>query len=114
MPRQHDRSLLIAVGARIREIRSVRGLTQEVLAERARIEPRTLSGMENGRQGASLAVLAALAHALDVPLPALVDVHGSALAPDVSSREEWIALWDHLTDRQRGVALRLAKEIAAL
>lgn len=114
MPRQRDNTLLAAVGTRIRDLRTARGVKQEKLAELAGIEPRTLSGMENGRQGASLAVLASVAAALNVPLAKLLDIEQPERPAEGPSRREWDDLWERMTDRQRGAALRVAREIAAL
>lgn len=111
MPRQHDLALLAAVGGRIRATRTARGITQERLAERVGIEPRTLSAMENGHQGASLAVLAGIADALKTPLGNLVDMERAP--PPAPVLEDWCALWDGMTDAERARAYRLVREFIA-
>lgn len=55
-------------GAQLRAWRSARQLSQEALAERARVSARHLSFVENGRAQPSRDLVLALATALDVPL----------------------------------------------
>ena len=54
------------VGARVRELRADRGLTQLRLAERSGISRPSVANVEVGRQNVSLRQLCALALALDV------------------------------------------------
>ena len=61
------------LGARIRELRKARGLTQEGLAERIEISPRYLSRLEVGQQSASLETLERVAEALQVEIGELFD-----------------------------------------
>lgn len=56
------------LGARIKEIRNVRGLTQEKLADKARISTRYLSRLEVGEQSPSIHTLERIAHALAVEI----------------------------------------------
>ena len=58
-------------GIRIRELRSLLGLTQEQLAERARISVDFLSLIERGRNSPSFENLDTLAEALDVSVAQL-------------------------------------------
>jgi transcriptional regulator with XRE-family HTH domain len=60
------------VGARVRELRADRGLTQLRLAERAGISRPSIANVEAGRQNVSLRQLCALAAALDVGLEDLL------------------------------------------
>ncbi|MDO4256347.1 MAG: helix-turn-helix transcriptional regulator [Kocuria sp.] len=54
------------VGARLRELRHNRGLTQEQLAEQLGVTPRYLAGIERGERNLSLDTLDALAKGLGV------------------------------------------------
>lgn len=63
------------LGARVRRIRLERRLTQEELAERARISVDMLSKTEQGKRYPRLPVLMRIASALDVPVSELVDTH---------------------------------------
>ena len=66
--------LLHAFGEHLRALRKQRGLSQQALADEADISWPTVQRVEAGRQSATLEVLAALAQALGVSLPELVDV----------------------------------------
>lgn len=55
-----------AIGSRIREIRKIKGLTLEQLAESAEISANFLWEIEQGRKGMKVQNLAKLATALDV------------------------------------------------
>ena len=59
------------LGARIRELRQERKLTQEEAAHRARLDYKHLQLIEQGGTNVTLASLVGLAKALDVPLAAL-------------------------------------------
>ena len=60
------------VGARVRELRADRGLTQLRLAERSGISRPSVANVEAGRQNVSLRQLCALAFALDVTVAELL------------------------------------------
>lgn len=57
-----------AFGARVRELRTERGISQEALALLAGISPRYLSDVELGKRNIALENIAALAIALGVEL----------------------------------------------
>ncbi|WP_224280644.1 helix-turn-helix transcriptional regulator [Streptomyces sp. LS1784] len=57
-----------ATGDRIRRARRLQGLRQEGLAERAGLDRKTVSRLENGRALASHDQLARVAYALELPL----------------------------------------------
>jgi transcriptional regulator with XRE-family HTH domain len=61
------------VGARIRELRAERGLTQEELGLHAGIDSKHVQQIEYGHANATLATLTSIAEALEVPLRALFD-----------------------------------------
>jgi transcriptional regulator with XRE-family HTH domain len=52
------------VGANVRRLRNARGLTQEALADDAKIDVTYLRGIEAGRRNPSLMVMGRLADAL--------------------------------------------------
>ena len=56
------------LGARIRELRKIRGLSQERLAEMVNIEPRQISRIEGGKSYPSLDRLERFSQVLNVPL----------------------------------------------
>jgi DNA-binding XRE family transcriptional regulator len=56
----------------IRVMRTMRGLTQAVLAAKAKVSQPVLSQFEHGKRAPSLATYRRLARALAVPLPTLI------------------------------------------
>lgn len=61
------------LGARIRELRKAKGLTQEILAETLGIDQKHMSKIELGKSYPSLDRLAMIAEKLKVPLPSLFE-----------------------------------------
>ena len=61
------------LGARIREIRKARGLSQETLAELIGIEPRHVSRIEVGKSYPTISRLEKLSEVLGVPLKDFFD-----------------------------------------
>lgn len=64
--------LRAALGQRVRRLRERAGLSQEQLAERADLHVTYVSGIERGKRNPGLNILACLARALKMSLPALV------------------------------------------
>lgn len=63
---------LALFGARVREFRKARGLTQHQLAESAGIDRKTINRIENSRYSPSLTNVFAIADALNVPSSTLL------------------------------------------
>lgn len=63
--------VLRKLGLRVRELRTLHGLTQETLAERVGFRASYVSQIENGSKGATLETLAAIARALGMTLSEL-------------------------------------------
>jgi len=68
----HTRAFLVYVGANTCRLRTLKGLTQEELAEASNIETRYVQMVERGRVNLSLDVLVAIATALNVIPSALL------------------------------------------
>lgn len=68
----HD-VVLRAIGARIRDARKSRGLSQEGLAELSSIDRGGISAIENGRIDVRILTLLKIAEALEVPLSSLTE-----------------------------------------
>lgn len=66
-------SLKVVLGARVRDIRSSRELTQEALAEELSVSPRYLAGIERGERNLTLDSVDALAVQLGVAARKLLD-----------------------------------------
>ena len=73
------------IGERIRALRREKGLTQEVLAERAKMHPTYLSEIENGKANVSLPALASLARGLRVSLADLFPARKRSLPLELES-----------------------------
>jgi len=56
------------IGARIKEIRTKKGITQEQLSERMEINPKYLSSIERGKENPTLNTLIKLSESLGVDL----------------------------------------------
>jgi len=67
-----NQSYLIAIGERIRGLRSRRGMTRKTLAEQSGVSERFLAELESGTGNSSILLLRHLAQALDVPVTSLV------------------------------------------
>jgi transcriptional regulator with XRE-family HTH domain len=63
----------VALGARIKALRTERGLRQNELAQKAKLTPSLLSQIESGKLTPSLHTLGRLAAALGVPIGALFE-----------------------------------------
>ncbi len=59
-------------GAKIKKLRKVKGLTQEKLAEMAKIDYSHMNLIENGKRNPSLKLIAKLARVLDLSLDELM------------------------------------------
>jgi transcriptional regulator with XRE-family HTH domain len=67
-----ETSLLLALGKRVRELRKERGLSQEKLAEHARIHENHVRRIEGGTANPSYLVLLRITKALGVRLGDLI------------------------------------------
>ncbi|HDQ25621.1 MAG TPA: XRE family transcriptional regulator [bacterium] len=68
------------IGKRIRELRLEKGMTQEILSERAGITANFLCLIEGGRKKASVATIGKLADAMNIPLKEFFDYSRSVPA----------------------------------
>jgi transcriptional regulator with XRE-family HTH domain len=75
-------------GARLRELRLARGLTQAQLAERARSNKPFISNLERGRTTPTLGMLIRLAQALDCRVTDLVKIFDGGVRMLPKSRRE--------------------------
>lgn len=66
-------ALKAVLGARVRDLRLSRGLTQERLAEELEVSPRYLAGIERGERNLTLDSVDALAKQLGVASSALLE-----------------------------------------
>jgi XRE family transcriptional regulator, aerobic/anaerobic benzoate catabolism transcriptional regulator len=72
IPDATDPSFLKLLGDRVREARARRGMTRKILARDSGVSERYLAQLETGQGNISILLLRDIAHALDVPIEALV------------------------------------------
>jgi transcriptional regulator with XRE-family HTH domain len=82
-----------AVGRRVREARTARGLTLDQLAERSRVSRRMIINVEGGTANASIATLLRLATALQIALTELVEDRPRSGSSTIMRRAERMPLW---------------------
>ena len=68
-----DAQFLVAMGQQVREARERRGLARKAIAQSAGVSERYLAQLEAGEGNASVLLLRSVAHALQTPLPELLD-----------------------------------------
>lgn len=76
--RAGDATFLIVLGATIQTERTERGLSQHELAHRAGLAPAIVHSIERGERAFGVLALRALADALGVPLPTLLEAADTA------------------------------------
>lgn len=98
------------LGARIKEIRKARGLSQEDLAERVGIEAKHLSRIEVGGSYPSLDRLSKLAKALNVEMKDFFEfAHESGNSSEL--REVLNSLMKEATEEQLKIAVKVLRAI---
>lgn len=101
----------VEVGQRIRELRQAHGMTQEVAAERAKINPKYLGAIERGEINVTLATMVRLAKALGVsPSDFLIPGAGQPSGDEKSAVKRLVeSLLDH-AEPEKARRLRLFLE----
>lgn len=92
--------LLVAVGERVRELRSRRGMTRKATAHTAQVSERHLANLEYGLGNASILVLHQVAQALQCSLAEL-------LGDVTTSSPEWLLLREMLEGRDEATLRRV-------
>ena len=92
--------LLVAVGERVRQLRSRRGMTRKATAHTAQVSERHLANLEYGLGNASLLVLHQVAQALQCSLAEL-------LGDVTTSSPEWLMLREMLEGRDEATLRRV-------
>ncbi|KWR74971.1 helix-turn-helix transcriptional regulator [Cupriavidus sp. IDO] len=91
---------LVALGERVRELRSRRGLTRKATAQAAGVSERHLANLEYGSGNASILVLQHIASALQCSLAGL-------LGDVTTSSPEWVLLRELLENRDEATLRRV-------
>lgn len=86
--KSHTKSSMATIyqraGENIRRLRKKSGLTQEELAELARMDPKSIIEIEAGKRNPTLKTISKIARALKVPLPNLLRFQSFKLSPNCS------------------------------
>ena len=97
------------IGARIKEIRTKRGITQDQLSERMEINPKYLSSIERGKENPTLNTLINLSQSLDVNMD---DLFSFVEIEDPDKRKSLIiSLLDEANDEQLKLAFKILSVI---
>lgn len=107
-----DDSVFRLIGARVRSIRKVKGLTQEQLAEKASTSHSYIGDLERGERNVTLQSLYKISEALDVGFFELFQ-YGEFVEVEEKSQIVWkiIELLVDRTDEEQQKALNILKEI---
>ena len=101
------------IGARIRQCRREKGLTQEQLAERIDIAPNYLGQIENGRRGVNLTNLVKIANELNVTFDYLMsDVNTAAIEGAEDLKKQWLALLDNRSPDEQRLLIKIAADLS--
>lgn len=96
------------IGARLKEIRGSKGITQEQLSEMVGINPKYLSSIERGKENPTLNTILKLAETLDVGLN---DIFSDIQVEDPKNRR---ALIDSFLDKADEEQLKLIYKLLAV
>lgn len=111
MPPRPDQELAIALGIRLKTIRTRQRLSQERLAERVGVDTLTISRIETGRRVMAVPLALRVAAVLEVQIGDLVAVE-QVIPPGSNDPDtlEWLDLWRQMQAPQQGTALRMIRE----
>jgi transcriptional regulator with XRE-family HTH domain len=100
------------VGVRVRLLRERLGLTQQDLAERAAIDPASLSRIERGRIGLHLSTVERLAYGLGLSPAALLAEEPVQAAEADALLAELVRVWGGLPSQRRSALLTVARALS--
>lgn len=96
------------LGARIREVRKSRQLSQEKLAEKVGVEPKQISRIEGGKSSPSMDTLEAIARELQVEMKDLLDYQHLI---DGNIEAKVLQLFNLMDDKTKKLAFRLLRTL---
>ena len=97
------------LGARIKEIRKERQLSQERLAEKVGVEPKQISRIEGSKSSPSMETLEAIARELQVEMKDLLDYQH--LQKEVNIEDQAIQILRMMDDKTKRLAIRLLRTL---
>lgn len=101
-----------AMGRRLCHYRKKAGLTQAALAKKANCDRATIANLETNRQGCSIAMLAAIAGALGLPVTALFD-ENVPVVPRIRVRHTCLTECDECGVLTKGMPRAKAEQVKA-
>jgi len=97
------------LGARIREIRKLRQLSQEKLAEKVGVDPKQISRIEGGKSYPSMDTFESIAVALNVEMKDLLDFQH--LSSKENLEEEALRMFRLMDDYTKRLAVRILRTL---
>ena len=97
------------LGMRVREVRKLRGLSQERLAEKVGIDPKQISRIEGGRSAPSFETLESIARDLQVEMKDLLDFQH--LVAEESVEDQALRLLLLMDNHTKLVAIRMLRSL---
>lgn len=93
------------LGTRIREVRKLRQLSQERLAEKVGVDPKQISRIEGGKSAPSLDTLESIARNLQVDMKDLLDFQHLRTEERIEDQAQKLILM--MDDQTKRVAIRI-------
>ena len=93
------------LGMRVREIRKLRGLSQERLAEKVGVDPKQISRIEGGKSAPSFETLESLAIHLQVEMKDLLDFQH--LVAEESIEDQVLRLLGMMDEKTKRMTIRI-------
>ena len=97
------------LGMRVREIRKLRGLSQERLAEGVGVDPKQISRIEGGKSAPSFETLESIASNLQVEMNDLLDFHHLVTAESIE--DQAMRLLGLMDDKTKKLAIRILRTL---
>ena len=99
------------LGMRVREVRKLRSLSQEKLAEKVGVDPKQISRIEGGKSAPSLDTLESLARSLQVEMKDLLDFQH--LIAEEQMEDQALKLLLLMDDQTKRVAIRILNTLVS-
>lgn len=99
------------LGMRIREVRKLRQLSQEKLAEKVGVDPKQISRIEGGKSAPPLDTLEAIARNLQVEMKDLLDFHH--LITEERIDDQVLKLLSLMDDQTKRLAIRIIRSLVS-
>ena len=97
------------LGMRIREIRKLRQLSQEKLAEKVGVDPKQISRIEGGKSSPSMDTLDSIARELQVEMKDLLDFQHLQNKEHVE--DQALRIFHMMDDKTKRLAIRLLRTL---